>query len=61
MLQNMPIFDNYLTKKEALTFDQMSKIHEEIIDNADKENEDFQEIWKDIIKSSFQYTSIHAE
>jgi len=54
-------FEEYLTKEESLTIEQMIQIHEEIIVNVDTENKDFQEVWEDIIKSAINYTTIRAE
>lgn len=54
-------YDNYLKMKEHITFEEMSRIHADILKNADTTTEDFSEIWKDVIHSATKYTSTRAE
>lgn len=58
---DVPIFQNYLKMKEALSFDQMVQIHENILNNADSTNQDFLEVWENIIQSAIKYTTTRAE
>lgn len=54
-------YNNYLTMREHMTFEQMSKIHEEILKNADFTTKDVSEVWKDLIESAIKYTTTRAE
>ena len=54
-------YNSYLVMKEHLTIGQMAQIHEEILKNADTANQDFVDVWKDIIQSAIRYTTTRAE
>lgn len=61
MLDNIPSYKNYLAMKERLTFEQMHQIHENILKNVDSNNQDFLDVWQNIIQSSINYTTTRAE
>lgn len=54
-------FENYLNASEHLTFKDMTLIHKLILDNANITNEDFRDVWEEIIQSSIEYINIRSE
>ena len=54
-------YNNYLTIREHITFEQTSKIHEEILETADFTTEGVSEIWKDLIESATKYIATLTE
>lgn len=54
-------FENYLNSSEHLTFKDMTLIHKLILDNANIKNEDFREVWEEIIQSSIDYSNIRSK
>ncbi len=61
MEMNLYNFQGYLNKPEALTFPEMEEIHRLIFAAADLKNEDFIELWKDVIEQAIHYTNIRSE
>ncbi|MCD5189590.1 hypothetical protein IV460_00775 [Enterococcus casseliflavus] len=54
-------FKNYLIKKDTLTFEEMENLHVSILESANSIDEEFLEIWQDLIESAIDYTKIRAE
>jgi hypothetical protein len=54
-------YENYLQQSEALSFNEMATIHQAILANADTRNEDFNEIWTELLQHASRYTVIRAE
>ena len=54
-------FENYLNASEHLTFEDMTLIHKLILDNANITNEDFKDVWEDVIQSSIDYSNIRSK
>ena len=49
-------FDTYLNSKfNPMTFQEMHVIHQQILSNADTNDEDFNDCWKQIIKLATKY------
>lgn len=58
---NLYSFQRYLNKPEALTFPEMEEIHRQIMANSDFNNEDFRELWEDVLRQSMKYTLVRSE
>lgn len=54
-------FKNYLIKKDTLTFEEMENLHVSILESANSIDEEFLEIWQDLIEYAIDYTKIRAE
>jgi len=52
-------FKSYSNKQDSLSLEDMQNIHEQILFNA-KENNDFNEIWTEIILDSINYFNIRS-
>lgn len=54
-------YENYLQQPDTLSFTEMTTIHQEILKNADVNNNDFIEIWEALLRAAVRYTVIRAE
>lgn len=54
-------YQNYLQKKEHITFEEMQRIFNDILESVDEKDLEFMEIWEDVIHNSIKYTQIRAE
>lgn len=54
-------YSEYTNNPDYLTIETMNEIYETILKESNLENEDFMDIWLDIIKNSIEYTSIRAQ
>lgn len=61
MSQLNQTYENYLQQPEALSFTEMSTIYQEILKNADMNDNDFIGIWEDLMGAAIRYTVIRAE
>lgn len=61
MSQLNQTYENYLQQPEALSFTEMTTIYQEILKNADMNDNDFIGIWEDLMGAAIRYTVIRAE
>lgn len=61
MSQLNQTYENYLQQPEALSFTEMTTIYQEILKNADMNDNDFIGIWEDMMGAAIRYTVIRAE
>ncbi len=53
-------YDDYLAMPDALSFEEACSIYRQIIDNANTEDEDFEELWQDLMEVSVRYANIRG-
>lgn len=61
MSQLNQTYENYLQQPEALSFTEMTTIYQEILKNADMNDNDFTGIWEELMGAAIRYTVIRAE
>lgn len=61
MSQLNQTYENYLQQPEALSFTEMTTIYQEILKNADMNDNDFIGIWEELMGAAIRYTVIRAE
>ncbi len=61
MSQLNQTYENYLQQPEALSFTEMTTIYQEILNNADMNDNDFIGIWEELMGAAIRYTVIRAE
>ncbi|WP_241161880.1 MULTISPECIES: hypothetical protein [unclassified Enterococcus] len=54
-------YENYLQQPDTLSFTEMTTIHQEILKNADVNNNDFIEIWEELMRAAIRHTVLRAE
>lgn len=59
MLQPV-MYDEYLDMSDCLPFEEAGRIYTCLIDNANTEDEDFEELWEDFVKVAVRYADIRA-
>lgn len=53
-------YDWYLQQNEHLTFTEMGMIQQAIFNNADTSDEDFQDVWHDLVDAAIKYSTVRA-
>lgn len=53
-------FKHYLTLNESMDFEMMTSIHQEILTQADMQDEDFQWLWQDCVHYAIEYSRIRS-
>jgi hypothetical protein len=56
----MQTYQNYLSAPGHLTFQEMEKIHEGILEQVNINDSEFKELWEEIIKTAIDYTNMRA-
>ncbi|OBY11868.1 hypothetical protein [Clostridium paraputrificum] len=54
-------YNNYLLSNDHLTFEEMTNIHQEILKGCNDSDEDFKELYEDMIKEAISYTNIRVK
>lgn len=54
-------FKHYLTLNESMDFEMMTSIHQEILTQADIQDEDFQWLWQDCVHYAIEYSRIRSQ
>ena len=54
-------FKHYLTLNESMDFEMMTSIHQEILTQADMQDEDFQWLWQDCVHYAIEYSRIRSQ
>ena len=54
-------FKHYLTSNESMDFEMMTSIHQEILTQADMQDEDFQWLWQDCVHYAIEYSRIRSQ
>lgn len=54
------LYEEYLDMSDALPFEEANRIYNMLLDNANTEDEDFEELWADFMKVAARYANIRA-
>lgn len=54
-------FKHYLTLNESMDFEMITSIHQEILTQADMQDEDFQWLWQDCVHYAIEYSRIRSQ
>lgn len=54
------VYDEYLGMSDALPFEEAGRIYNMLLDNANTEDEDFADLWEDLMKVAVRYANIRA-
>lgn len=53
-------YEDYLHMPDSLPIEEAGAIYRQIIDNANTEDEDFEELWQDLMEASVRYANIRG-
>lgn len=53
-------YDDYMKMPDALPFEEAGILYRQIIDNANTEDEDFEELWQDLMEACVRYAQIRG-
>ena len=54
------VYDEYLSMPDALSFEEAGRIYNMLLDNANTEDEDFADLWADLMRAAVRYANIRA-
>lgn len=60
-MSNMPTYETYLKANDSLTFEESTKIYNQIFESANKNDIEFREYWEEMMTNAIIYANTRAK